>query len=292
LNSHNRKSLVPASKFHCYGNDFLIVNSEAVASGSVEEFARALCDPHFGVGADGCVLVEPQSPTFFELRILNQDGSEAGMSGNGARCAAAYIHRSRLADRPDLQFRTTSGEKRYRLVEGSAFRWKYTSEMGKPRFRPGEIPFRAPVELDKVDGFGLAVEGREIEIFALSIGNPQCVVFVESLPEGSEFRKLGEGLSKHPYFPEGTNVSFAQVNGRHDVRIRIWERGVGPTYSSGTGSCGAAIAAVACGSADSPVAVATDTGSQVVEWGEGQEVSLTGEVEFVAEVLFRWESVK
>jgi diaminopimelate epimerase len=276
-----------ASKYQAYGNDFLIVAADQLSEESRSGLARAICDPHFGLGADGCVFVEIPSAGPFGFRIFNRDGSEAGMSGNGARCAAAYLlHRGLASGRVDL--RTAEGERWFELIRGGEPAWLFRSGMGRARFRAYEVPFSGAPPDETVRNVPMMVGDREVSIHALWVGNPQCVVFLETLPDERAFQTLGNGLSKHPLFPEGTNVSFVCVAGPDQLEVRIWERGVGPTLSSGTGCCGAAVAALAEGRVESPVKVRTATGTQTVEWRPEEPIHLTGEARFVADIHFHW----
>jgi diaminopimelate epimerase len=137
--------------------------------------------------------------------------------------------------------------------------------------------------------FEIEVGGESVKVLPVWVGNPQCVVFVESQPSKVFFERIGAALETHPFFPEKTNVSFVEVLGSHNLRIQIWERGVGPTYSSGTGSSGAAVAAISSRRARSPVAVSTATGTQTVEWGPSEPIRLTGQATLVADADFYWE---
>jgi len=208
------------------------------------------------------------------------------MSGNGFRCGCAFLHRHDRVDQPEVTLETGSGVKIYTLLEEEEGFWRYRSRMGAPSFDPAAIPFQAPSKLEQVQEYSLEIQGQPVSINALSVGNPQCVVFVEEFPEGMDFDRMGGGLECHPYFPERTNVSFVRVEDSHQLKIKIWERGVGPTHSSGTGSCGAAVAAIRAERAQSPVQVHTQKGSQLVEWNPGEEILLTGEVEFIGEMKF------
>ena len=280
--------VVEVHKYHSYQNDFLIVPSQQVEPGQYPSLSKAVCDGHSGVGADGCVFLTGDSATGFAIRIFNRDGSEAGMSGNGARCACAFIHRQGLTRQQEIALQTESGPKTFRLVGEANQTWEYRSRIGEPRFRPSDIPFLATSGETEVADLKLPISGKEVAITALSVGNPQCVVFVESLPETDRWQELGAALEVHPRFPEKTNVSFVRVDDRNRLSIRIWERGVGPTHSSGTGCSGAAVAALWRGRAQSPVEVHTPTGYQLVEWEPGREIVLTGQSEFVAEAHFFW----
>ena len=279
--------MISASKYHAYGNDFLIVASEQVSEENRSDFARAICDPHFGVGADGCIFVDRRPKGRFFLHIINRDGSEAGMSGNGCRCAASFLHHRRWAKQESLSLETISGHKICRLLTQKNLVWRYTTSLGEPSFAANAIPYIGG-NVSTVLDYPLEVDGESVPITALSVGNPQCVVFVSTLPGRDEFERLGPALETHSAFPERTNVSFVQVENRHYLKVRIWERGVGPTHSSGTGCSGAAVAAIRTARAESPIEVDTGTGSQQVEWREGGEILLTGNSEFVAEVEFNW----
>ncbi|MGW8181022.1 MAG: diaminopimelate epimerase, partial [bacterium] len=281
--------MIPARKFHSYGNDFLIVKSGSLPTREYGEFSRAICTPHFGVGADGCVMLEQLSSREFKLRIFNRDGSEAGMSGNGARCAAAFVHQSCCAESGEVIFQTVSGEKTYRLLKAIPPVWRYVSSLGVPSFEPEDIPIEDSQGHRISVDWELTVANRKISVVPVSVGNPQCVVFVEDLPESPEFEEMGRELECHSFFPERTNVSFVQVLGQGRIAIKIWERGVGPTHSSGTGSSGAGVAAIQSGIVSSPVRVSTETGTQLVEWEPPGQVMLTGEARFVAEISFYWE---
>ena len=281
--------VITASKFHSDGNDFMVVAPAQVQEEHYVALTQAICEDHFGVGADGCVFVEEISGEQVSMRIFNRDGGEAGMSGNGFRCGSAFLHHHGLVDQTELTLKTASGIKGYTLLEQKEGSWTYRSRMGLPAFEPTAIPFRAPDEVQDVRGFSLDVGGEQVSIAALSVGNPQCVVFGEQLPREEDFQRLGRGLEGHSDFPERTNVSFVQVVGPSQLQIRLWERGVGPTHSSGTGSCGAAVAAIRAGKVQSPVEVTTETGTQQVEWDGQTEILLTGNTRFVAEVHFHWE---
>lgn len=275
--------MIKASKYHGYGNDFLIVPAGQVDQTNYRQVARATCDRHFGIGADGCIFLENPEGNRFPIRIFNLDGSEAGMSGNGTRCAAAYVHHKELSSQDEIVFLTVSGAKSYRLLESSFPTWRYQSRMGVPAFSPSKVPFIPSDDLEAIRDYELTVGRHVVRINALWVGNPQCGVFVDELPGDDLFDEIGRGLSLHPSFPQGTNVSFVLPTGPQSLKIRIWERGVGPTHSSGTGSCGAAISALVENRVHSPVIVQTETGTQVVEWEPGEEIRLTGEACFVAD---------
>jgi diaminopimelate epimerase len=277
------------SKWHGYGNDFVLVSSTGLEDTDPGEFALRVCSPHFGFGADGCVIIKKIAESDFELRIFNQDGSEAGMSGNGCRCAAAQIHRSGLRASSSVFLHASGGKKTFQLISQSDNRtWHYRSEIGEPRFEPEAVPCLAEGE-GPVSQFPLDVGDEIIRVNALSLGNPQCAIMVDKLPDEETFERLGNGLERHGFFPQRTNVSFVNVIDRQRLSIRIWERGVGPTLSSGTGSSGAAVTAIRLGLVNSPVTVETFTGEQLVSWQPGDPVVLEGMACLTAEGSFYWD---
>jgi diaminopimelate epimerase len=280
--------MVPGSKLHAYGNDFLVIDSRHIPESQQAGFSQKACNSHFGVGADGCVILKKISSQHFIAKIFNLDGSEAGMSGNGLRCAAAFLHRRRLTDSAQLRFQTASGAKSYHLLESRPPVWTYLSDIGVPSFKPAKIPIDPSLGSRVGDQYELSIGASTVAVFPLSVGNPQCVVFCPELPERAEFAEVGGALERHAFFPSRTNVSFVHVLGPCEIEIRIWERGVGPTHSSGTGSSGAAVAALMAAKVTSPVEVRTETGTQVVEWEPGGPVKLTGEAEFIADFDFHW----
>lgn len=282
--------MISASKYHSYGNDFLIVYGDQMEEQDYSVFSKSICRPHFGVGADGCIFVAGPKEGVFDARIFNCDGSEAGMSGNGCRCACAFLHHKRKATEPEIKLHTISGAKAYKLIKSGAFSWEYRSYMGEPSFLPSAIPFQCEEQVNKIEDYPLQVCDEVVHITALSVGNPQCVVFVDQLPQPFYFEKLGPGLEKHRCFPARTNVSFVKVEGPDRLRIQIWERGVGQTQASGTGACGAAVAAIRKGKVQSPVLVFTESGAQEVAWEPGGEIVLTGGAEFVADVEYHWSA--
>ena len=281
-------SRIAASKYHSYGNDYLVVRESDLTRRRAAALTRAICRRHFGIGGDGCVFVEPLKDDRYRIRIFNPDGSEAAMSGNGCRCAGAFVHHQGLSRKADLILETLSGQKIHHLLDHGESSWRYRSSLGRPSLIPEEVPIRLEESPSQVVDHSLRVGNAPVMVTALSVGNPQCVVFVTHLPEDAEFRRLGSALEVHPAFPERTNVSFVQVTGTRRLQVRIWERGVGPTHSSGTGCSGAAVAAIHTGRVGSPARVGTETGEQEVEWQPEGEVHLTGRVEFVGDIHYHW----
>jgi diaminopimelate epimerase len=268
-------------KWTALGNDYLIVEAAALPWELTEKRLRRLCDPHFGVGSDGVLLLLPtEDPaTVAELRIFNPDGSEAELSGNGAREAALYLRRSGWTDEDEFTIATKAGPITPHIVSGR----ECTLEMGRASTRSADFPGGPD------DGRGeLEAAGREWSFQHVSIGNPQCAIGLEEELEALDLSAVGPEIEGHELFPNRTNVSFFRViegsEGGTRLRARIFERGVGETLSSGTGACGAGVAAFLAGSG-SPLTVELDGGELIVEVSDELDVRLTG----WAEPLFAGE---
>jgi diaminopimelate epimerase len=263
-------------KWQALGNDYLIVEADSLPWELTPQRIRRLCEPHFGVGSDG-VLVLSQAEDArqaAELRIFNPDGSEAELSGNGARQAALYLRRAGWTDEDEFSILTAAGEIRPTIISADTA----TLAMGRASVTSPDFPSGGS------DGIGaLTAAGREWRFQHVSIGNPQCVIEAGGELEELDLAAIGPEIERSELFPNRTNVSFIRIEGSA-VRARIFERGVGETLSSGTGASGAAVAAVLSG-AVSPIAVKLDGGALAVEVGEDLEVRLTG----TAEPVFRGE---
>lgn len=256
---------VTVTKAHAYGNDFLFVPA-ANARGDLADLARRLCHRHTGVGGDGLIVYELR-PRGATMQLLNADGSASELSGNGLRCLAALVARAQgLSAGASVLVQTDAGAKTLELIHREGERYTFRAAMG------------APEELREEN---ISVAGESIRASVLRIGNPQCIV-LGPLPDADRFHRIGPLLSTHAMFPAGTNVEFAHVETPDRVRILIWERGVGPTTSSGTGSSASAVAAAAHGGAARSVDVVAPGGTQRVEWRE-DGVYLTGWAEIVME---------
>jgi len=276
-------------KFQALGNDFLIVRESALRGviDDFEVFSKQICDRHFGAGADG-VEVLLDSPRVagadFEVRLFNADGGEAPISGNGTRCVAAYLYLVEKWERPEVRIATGAGVKLLRSVARSGSYMVFEAEMGAPRFASEEIPVITATRLDRVIGQRLDLDGHSVEFTATSMGNPHCSVFVDDF-ESVDWRALGPKIETHADFPERTNVEFIRVINRDEIDVRFWERGVGETLASGTGACGAALAAMINGLVAAKVKVITAAGALIVEWRDDGMIVQTGE----ASVVYRGE---
>jgi diaminopimelate epimerase len=257
-------------KWQALGNDYVIVEREALPWELTAGRVRRLCEPHFGVGSDGVLLLSrPESGDHVaELRIFNPDGSEAELSGNGAREAALYLRGRGWTDADEFTILTAAGEIRPRISSPTTC----TIDMGTASTTSEDFPSGGP------DGRGeLEAAGRTWRFQHISVGNPQCVIEAGDEVEDLDLVAVGPPIESHALFPNRTNVSFIRTDGS-TVRARIFERGAGETLSSGTGASGAAVAAV-LGGAASPITVKLDGGELTVEVADDLRVRLTGPAE-------------
>jgi diaminopimelate epimerase len=260
---------IPFIKAHGAKNDFLLTWQSDVPEGDLAEFARAVCNRHTGVGADGWLLVAPPADAEAEgsIQLYNSDGSLAEISGNGTRCAAAFLIKHGYA--PGLvRVRTGAGIKTLRLLKRAGLRFEFEMNMGRPEIT--------------AERFQLPLSGGARDVTLVWVGNPQCAVPVENFD--FDWRSLGAEIEAHPHFPNRTNVSFLRPVDEHTIEARFYERGAGETMSSGTGSTGAAAAAVHRGMAVSPVRVITPAGP--IDLRLEGDAHLTGPAEIIAEGEF------
>ena len=260
---------IPFAKAHGAKNDFLLTWEANAPRHDLPGVARAICDRHTGVGADGWIVVTPPTPSDpeFSIRLYNSDGSTAEISGNGTRCAAAWLihhgHASNL-----VRIRTGAGVKSLRLLVHDGLHFDLEMNMGRPELRAASFQL------------SLAAGNREVTL--LWVGNPQCAVAVTDFD--FDWRAMGAEIESHGHFPDRTNVSFWRGVDGHTIEARFYERGAGETMSSGTGSTGAAAAALARGNVSSPVRVLTPAGPIDIRFDE--EAHLTGPAEIIAEGEF------
>jgi diaminopimelate epimerase len=253
---------IPFTKASACGNDFLIVDG-AHAGDHRSELTRRLCDRHDGIGADGVEWLYPAQDADIRTVLVNADGSDAEISGNGTRCVAAY--QFRLTGKSTINVRTDAGIKSCRLIhhDGRSLEYEFESNLGEPQ--PGD-PFSIKLAFSTVTGI------------PVNMGNPQFIVFVDDFVPG--WQAEGAEISKHHDFKHGTNVEFVKVVDPHTIEIRIFERGAGETRSSGTGSSASAVAAISSGRAESPVTVIAPGGKQTVKWSG--DIWITGPARIVA----------
>ncbi len=266
------------TKMHGLGNDFVVINAIDQAVNLTTQKLRKIADRHFGVGCDQVLLIEPPAAmdTDFNYRIFNADGSEVEACGNGARCFARYVTDKGLSSKTVIPVGTLAGKITLKLLASG----NVAVDMGKPRFEPASIPFLTERQ---ADSYTLEVDGRQLSLSALSMGNPHAVLIVTDADQ-AEVAKLGPMIENHRQFPQRTNVGFMQLLGPSEIRLRVYERGTGETLACGSGACAAVVAGRQLGLLQEEVVVHLPGGDLVVKWqSESQSVLIEGPAETVYE---------
>lgn len=264
------------SKWQGIGNDFVFINgfAEIIAEDKLSATALSICDRHFGIGADGLILVLPSDTADFRMRIFNSDGSEGDMCGNAIRCFAKYVFEAGLTKKTELSIETLAGMIRSSLLFEQGKVTAVRVDMGEPKLERGFIPMTGDPQMRAIDE-ELSVGDKTYRITGLNMGNPHCVIFVDEV-EHLDLRVEGRPIEIHPLFPKKTNVEFVKVIDSQTLRMRVWERGAGPTLACGTGTCASVVAAVLNGKTGRKVLVHLDGGDLMIEWNENNHVYKTG----------------
>ena len=271
------------TKMHGLGNDFVVVNAltDAPDESRLPDIARKVNDRKFGIGGDGLILVLPSKIADFKMRMLNPDGSEAEMCGNGIRCFAKYVHDRKLLTEPQIKVETLAGVKVLKLLLRSGKVESVRVDMGTPHLLRSEIPMRGD-DNGQVISEKLKVEGQVFEVTAVSMGNPHVVIFdnhVANVPVA----KLGPLIENAKSFPDRTNVHFVQVCNNAEIIVRTWERGAGETLACGTGACACVVASALNNKTGRNVLAHLPGGELRVEWLGDNRVVMTGPAEEVFE---------
>lgn len=264
-------------KVHGLGNDFILVDllQQEWPDGErgLSDAARRLCHRQFGIGADGLVLIRPSRQADVAMQIINADGSEAEMCGNAIRCVAKYLCERGGIQKEEIRVETKAGVMVPRLVLEKGRVEAVRVDMGPPRLERRDIPMIGTP--GRVVNEPLVLEGQTFYVTAISMGNPHCVLFVPDV-EQVDLAGLGPKLENHPAFPRKTNVEFVQVLNTAEVKMRVWERGAGPTLACGTGACATVVASVLNGYTGRLVKVHLPGGTLFIEWAEDGHLYMTG----------------
>src|ERR1043166_2883466 len=266
--------MIRFTKAHAYGNDFLYVDRGDIKGVALPALAREICERHTGIGADG-LIVYGRTAAGATMELFNADGGKAEVSGNGVRALAGLLLLDDDREGASITITTGAGPKRVTRVRPDSLAREASAEARLPMFRTA---MGLAADIKKIT---LDAGGESVDAIVMNFGNPQCIILGPQ-PADERFHRLGAALEKHVFFPDATNVEFATVENPHTIRIRIWERGVGPTTSSGTGSCASFVAAVQFGAAARDGTVIAPGGAQRVEWLE-DSVYLTGWAEVLGE---------
>lgn len=256
------------SKLQALGNDYLYVNcfQQRLPRPILAGLARKICDRHFGVGADGLILVARGKKHTFRMVFHNPDGSEAEMCGNGIRCFARFVYEQGLSRKKSQEIETKAGIIRTEVME-TGRHFMIRADIGKPILDRKKVPVRGRGEscIDET----LNVAGRKIKITSISLGNPHTLIFVDDF--GPRWQEMGSMVENHPIFPRRTNVEFVKVLSPNRIRLKIWERAAGETLASGTGASAATVAGVLTGRLKRKVIALFDNGQLKIEWRESND---------------------
>jgi len=266
-------------KMHGLGNDFVFLDHFSVAADKdYSELAKKLCHRQFGIGGDGLVVILPSEVADARMRIINSDGTEPEMCGNGIRCFARYVYDQGIVNHNPMRVETLAGVLTVQLNIKEAQVEGVRVDMGEPILRADLIPVLGQGE--PVVGKTLEVLGETFQYTAVSMGNPHCVIFVDDFAT-LDFERLGPAIEKHALFPRKTNVEFIVINSRKDFTMKVWERGAGPTLACGTGACASAVAAVLNHKTERAVTVHLPGGDLLIEWASDNHVYMTGPATYV-----------
>ncbi len=263
--------LLPFTKMHGLGNDFVVFDGVSRPVELASEQVRAISERRFGIGCDQVLVLQPgRTPgTDFHFRIYNADGGEVEQCGNGARCLARFIHDAGLAEKNAFTLESAGASIRLTLEADG----EVTADMGRPQFEPGRVPFAAEKRALVYD---LELNRARVQVSVLALGNPHAVQIVEDV-DRAPVAEQGPLIERHPRFPRGVNAGFMQIVDSRHARLRVHERGVGETLACGSGACAAVVAGRLRGLLDEQVTVELPGGRLRIRWaGEGQSVSMTG----------------
>lgn len=267
------------TKMHGLGNDFIIIDGRNLKNIDYHALAKKICQPHLSVGADGLMVVHPSDQADIRMQIINSDGSEAEMCGNGIRCFARYAYEKGIVTKLQMDIETLAGIMRPRMIlkENAAPHVKV--DMGKPEFDREKIPMKG---MGSALNETIELNGTRINFSSLLMGVPHTVVFTDGI-DGIDTAAIGPLLEKHDLFPRKTNVNFIEILDNHTIRNKTWERGAGFTLACGTGSCASVVAASIRGLADNKSVVKVPAGELYIEYTSEGNVFMTGPAEYVFE---------
>lgn len=267
------------TKMQALGNDFVIVDRFRETLPSPEKAAPLMCDRHFGIGADGLIIVGPSEKYDFSMRVINSDGSEAEMCGNGIRCLARYIVEQGYAKGTEFVTESLRGPHAQKVSLDRGRFVDVTTYMGRPELRRSHIPMLG-TDSERVVDEPLVVDGVEYRVTLVNVGNPHCVVFVNDVG-ALDLATLGPKFENHPLFPKRINTEFIQVLDRNNLRMRVWERGCGETLACGTGATASTVAAILNGHTFDTVMVHLLGGDLTIEWRNHEDLYMTGSAQTV-----------
>ncbi|HCC08127.1 MAG TPA: diaminopimelate epimerase [Clostridiales bacterium] len=261
------------TKMQGLGNDFIIINNINEKIDKPSQLAIKLCDRHFGIGADGLILICESNIADFRMRIFNADGSEAEMCGNGIRCVGKYIFDNKMTNKKEVDIETLGGIKKLELIVENDIVSNVRVDMGEPILKSESIPiiFNKDMVVDEE----FIIDGNTYKITAVSMGNPHAIIFVENADK-IDVEKIGRMIENHKLFPNRTNVEFLEVSSVNKINVRVWERGVGETLACGTAACASIVASVLNNKTNREIKVKLLGGTLNLEWMDNNHVFMSG----------------
>ena len=259
------------------GNDYIYIDcTDGTKIKNVQELTKKLSNRHFGIGSDGLILIynSDNDNSDYKMRIFNSDGTEAEMCGNGIRCVAKLIHDKSLSKKDKISIETLSGIKKVKLLEDENGKCnEVIVDMGEPMFQDKNIPYNVYEPFNK--DLDIDVNEEKMRFTVVSMGNPHAITFIENVDDFN-IEKYGPIIEKNPIFPNRTNVEFVEVIDKNNIKVRVWERGVGETFACGTGACAAVVASGLNGYTGENVTVNLPGGKLQIEWGKDNHIYMQG----------------
>jgi diaminopimelate epimerase len=276
---------IPFTKMHGLGNDFVLIEEDQLSPDiDLAELAKRLCDRHFGIGADGIIVIAPPDDASCDIqfKFFNSDGSRAEMCGNGIRCFARYIKDQGLIKRTEFKVETLAGV----VIPHINNDGTVTVDMGRPFLKPEKIPFTGTTEWPVLN-FPLQVTPEmTLPVSVVGMGNPHCIIFRDDVNQNLDFKVWGPVIEESPLFPAKTNVEFVDVLDPQTLEVKVWERGVGPTLACGSGACAVAVAAILRDLVQNEVTVQLPGGDLKIQWNGRDSVMMTGPATYVFAGMF------
>jgi|AntRauTorckE6833_2_1112554.scaffolds.fasta_scaffold00309_7 diaminopimelate epimerase len=272
-------------KMHGLGNDFVMIDDLEDNIENYKDLAIKLCDRHFGIGADGIILIKNTNldNADFKMRIFNPDGSEAEMCGNGIRCFAHFLHLNDLSDKNKLDIETLAGIIKPEIINYGDDDSKVRVNMGKPNYSLKSMNIdESLIELnqDKLENYPLIIDGKKYMINTVSMGNPHTIIYVDNLDK-IDLKNIGPIIEKNPLFKNKTNVEFVKIIDKETIDVKVWERGAGATLACGTGACAAAAVSIDQNKVDKDIKVNLPGGQLKITKTNNNEMMMTGPSTFV-----------
>jgi diaminopimelate epimerase len=272
------------TKMQGTGNDFIVIDCMERENEDLKQLAPKLCNRHFGIGADGIIMILPSASEDIKMRIINSDGSEAEMCGNGIRCFAKYVYTRGIINKEKIRVETLAGTIVPEIIFKNGKPDMVKVDMGEPRLKRSDIPMEGPE--GEVINEPLYLDGIEYRITCVSMGNPHCVIFTDDV-NAIPIREIGPGIENHKLFPQKTNVEFIQVLNQGEIKMKVWERGAGETLACGTGACASGVASYLNKKTGRRIIVHLPGGDLLVEWMDDNHIYMTGPAEevFTGEII-------